>query len=92
MIKSVLYHKVKNFDNWKKAFDSFKDFRKASGEICYSVGNIEGTPNTAYVINTWESLEKLNSFLTSKELMEAMGDAGALEKPHILILNEVDKG
>jgi quinol monooxygenase YgiN len=92
MIKSVMHHNVKDFETWKKAFDGFYAFRKSSGELSYSVGNLHNEPNTAYVINTWDSLEKLDAFVNSQELKDAMMSADVLEEPHTLILNEVDKG
>lgn len=92
MIKSVMHHKVKDFSSWKKAFDGFLEFRKSKGELSYSVGYLHNDPNTAYVINTWESADVMNAFLNSEELKEAMGSAGALEAPNILILNELEKG
>jgi quinol monooxygenase YgiN len=92
MIKSVMYHKVQDFATWKKAFDGFSEFRKSSGELSFSVGNVKDEPNTAYVINSWDSVDKLHAFVTSKELEDAMKSAGVLEPPHTLILNELDKG
>jgi hypothetical protein len=92
MIKSVMYHKVQDFATWKKAFDGFSDFRKSSGELCYSVGHLKDEPNTACVTNSWESVEKFHTFVSSKELEDGMKSAGVLEQPHILIINELDKG
>ena len=92
MIKSVMYHKVKDFDIWKDAFDDFSEFRQSKGELSYSVGRLHGEPNTAYVINEWNSAGKLHDFVTSKELGEAMKSAGVLEPPQTLILEETDRG
>jgi quinol monooxygenase YgiN len=92
MIKSVMYHKVQDFATWKNAFDGFADFRKSSGELSYSVGNLFEDPNTAYVINTWDSVDVLNTFIQSKELEDAMKSAGVLEAPQTLIFNEVGEG
>ena len=92
MIKSVMYHKVQNFETWKDAFEGFYEFRKSSGELSYSVGNLHSDPNTAYAINTWESLEKLQAFVSSTELEDAMKSAGVLEPPHTLVFNELDQG
>jgi len=92
MIKSVMYHNVQDFDTWKKAFDGFYDFRKSSGELSFSVGTLHDKPNTAYVINTWESLEKLDAFVNSKALKDAMMASGVLEPPHTLVFNEMGKG
>lgn len=92
MVKSFMYHKVQNFEKWKAAFDSFIELRKKAGEIDYSVGTLQNEPNTAYVFNTWGSIEQLEAFLGADELKEAMGAAGVLEAPTVIILDEVNKG
>ena len=92
MIKSVMYHKVEDFNKWKEAFDSFNDIRQSKGELSYSVGTIHGDSNNVYVINEWESVDVLQEFVNSKELGEAMKSAGVLEPPHTLILEEIEKG
>ncbi len=92
MVKSIIYHKVANFKVWKKEFDSFYEDRKLAGERSFSVGHLEGDPNTAYVINEWDDLESYQAFLNSPELSDKMKSAGVLEAPHSLILNELNKG
>ena len=92
MIKSLMYHKVQDFKKWKEAFEGFREVRKAAGEIDFSVGTLHNEPNTAYVINTWGSMEQFNAFVGADDLKQAMGEAGVLEAPHIIILHETDKG
>lgn len=87
-----MYHKVEDFDIWKKAFDGFSGIRKSSGEKSFSVGTIHNEPNTAYVINEWESEEVLQAFLGNADLAEAMKASGVLEAPHTLILSEHENG
>lgn len=92
MIKSLMYHKVEDFNTWKTAFDGFLNFRKSAGEHSYSVGNLHDQPNTVFVINEWESLDAMRAFENSTELANAMKSAGVLEQPTTLILNEVENG
>ena len=92
MVKSLMYHKVQDFGKWKSAFDGFIEIRKKAGEIDYSVGTLHNEPNTAYVINTWGSIEQFEAFLGADDLKEAMGAAGVLEAPTVIILDEVEKG
>lgn len=90
MIKTLMYHKVADFDKWKEAFDSFKPFREKAGELNYSVGSIHGQPNTAYVINGWKTIEAFEAFVGSPDLADAMKGAGVLELPHTLIMSEME--
>jgi len=92
MIKTMIYHKVKDFNNWKKGFDQLSNFRKSSGELGFSVGTLHNEPNTAYVINEWDSLDVFQKFVESDELANAMKSAGVIEEPHSLILSEVENG
>lgn len=92
MVKTLMYHKVQDFGKWKAAFEGFIDVRKKAGEIDFSFGTLHNEPNTAYVINTWSSFEQVEGFLSNGELKEAMGAAGVLEAPTVIILNESGKG
>lgn len=92
MIKTLMYHKVKDFTIWKAGFDGFLDTRKAAGEVDYSVGTVNGEPNTAYVLNSWKSLEAFQAFVSSPELKAGMEQAGVLEPPTTIILSELNKG
>ncbi len=92
MVKSLIYHKVANFEAWKKEFDSFYKDRKLAGERSYSIGHLKGDPSTAYVINEWDDLASYEAFLNSPELSEKMKNAGVMEAPHSIIFEELNKG
>lgn len=92
MIKTLMYHKVNDFGKWKEAFDNFSGIRKSAGEQSFSVGTLNNEPNTAYVINEWDSVEAVEAFLGNPKLAEAMKAAGVLEAPNTIILNELEKG
>ena len=89
MVKTIFLHKVKDFTAWKNVFDSFLPTRSKFGEKSFSVGTVLGEPNTAYVINEWDSIENFNAFRNSSDLKSAMMNAGVLEEPKITILDEV---
>ena len=92
MIKTLMYHKVQDFNKWKEAFEAFADTRKAAGELDFSIGTLQNEPNTAYVINSWESVKHFEAFVGADELKVAMGAAGVLEAPHTIILEETNNG
>lgn len=92
MVRTLMYHKVKDFEKWKSAFDGFIDVRKGAGEIDFSLGTLHNEPNTAYVITTWENIEKFEAFMGAPDLKAAMGAAGVIEAPTTIILNEISKG
>ncbi len=88
--KSLIYHKVKDYGLWKKAFDDFFEKRAESGELSYEVGVLEDDPNTVYVFNTWKSQDHYNKFKDDEELKEKMEEAGVTEPPKFLLLNKLE--
>ena len=88
--KSLIYHKVKDFGVWKKAFDDFFAKREKSGELSYEVGVLEDDPNTVYVFNTWKSQDHYKKFKDDEELKQKMEEAGVIEPPKFLLLNKLE--
>tara|TARA_R100001369_G_scaffold48565_1_gene75098 strand:+ start:59075 stop:59773 length:699 start_codon:yes stop_codon:yes gene_type:complete len=88
--KSLIYHKVKDYDKWKEAFDEFLPIREANGELSYEVGILEDDPNTVYVLNTWKSKDDYNKFKETAALKDKMNEAGVSEAPTFLYLNQLE--
>lgn len=88
--KSLIYHKVKDYDKWKEAFDEFQPIREANGELSYEVGILEDDPNTVYVLNTWKSKDDYNKFKETAALKDKMNEAGVREAPTFLYLNQLE--
>jgi ketosteroid isomerase-like protein len=87
IVKVVVYHEVKDFAQWKPAFNQgLPALREAGGRNC-EIGMLQGDPNTAYVISEWPSVEAFQSFFSNPKLKESMGEAGVVGKPTILILD-----
>lgn len=86
--KTMVYHKVNNFSQWKKVFDSLSDKRQEAGEISSEVGTFLDEPNTVYVINEWKSMEAALAFFNSKDLNIAMQNASVVDKPKFLFLEK----
>ncbi len=88
--KSLIYHKVKDYDKWKKAFDGFQPIREENGELSYEVGVLEDEPNIVYVFNTWKSEEHYKKFRETAALKDKMNEAGVSEAPTFLYLNKLE--
>jgi quinol monooxygenase YgiN len=88
--KSLIYHKVKDYGVWKKAFDAYLPQREKNGELSYEVGILEDDPNTVYVFNTWKSKDHYKQFMENEELKEKMDEAGVTEPPTFLLLNKLE--
>jgi len=88
MASILITHKVKDFAEWKKFFDSKIDFRKANGELSTQIFRDNSDPNSLTVINKWNSMEHALKFAQSPELKASMEAAGVLGTPVMHFLNE----
>ena len=89
MATVIVQHKVKDFAEWKKTFDSAIEMRKSAGELSAQVFRDAEDPNSLTVINQWDSIENAQKFVQSPELKAAMEKAGVAGPPMITFLNEV---
>lgn len=87
LVKVIVYHKVKDFNEWKSVFDEGKPQRMAAGELHAEVGTLHDDPTTAYVISEWISLESFQNFFADPALQKSMTEAGVIGKPTVLILD-----
>lgn len=92
MAQLFVKHKVKNYPEWKKVFDGFKETRKASGEKNYHIFHPDSDPNSLFAIFEWDNLENARKFAGSPELKGAMQNAGVVEQPEIYFLEEYASG
>jgi quinol monooxygenase YgiN len=84
----LVQHKVKDFAEWKKGFDSAVGMRKSFGELSAQVLRDASDPNSLTIINKWDSLENAQKFAHSPELKAAMEKAGVAGAPTVNFLNE----
>ncbi len=88
MPSMIIQHKVKDYAEWKKVFDSASSLRASSGELSAQIFRDANDPNSITTINKWTSLENAQKFAHSPELMAAMEKAGVVGAPNVHFLNE----
>jgi|SRR5450432_574733 len=74
-------HKVKDFDAWKKVYDSDKQARMDAGLTDRVLGFLNGDHNNVTLVFSVADVEKAKAFGNSKELQEKMMKAGVIGKP-----------
>ena len=84
----LIQHKVKDFAEWKKVFDSAASMRTSGGELSAQIFRDASDPNSITTINKWNSLENAQKFAHSPELKAAMEKAGVVGAPNVYFLNE----
>jgi quinol monooxygenase YgiN len=88
MASMLVQHKVKDFKEWKKVYDSALDLRKSNGELSDSIYRDANDPNNLTIMFKWDSLENAQKYAQSPELKAAMQNAGVDGPPTIFFLNE----
>jgi quinol monooxygenase YgiN len=88
MATVLIQHKVKDFAEWKKVFDSAAGMRSSNGELSAQVFRDASDPDSLTVINKWDSLENAQKFVHSPDLKAAMEKAGVVGPPTVFFLNE----
>lgn len=76
-------HKVKDFDAWKKAFDSHKQTRIDAGLMDRSVAYSLTDNHIVTVVFSVTDLEKAKAFMNSEDLKKKMAEAGVEGPPTI---------
>lgn len=92
MAHLLIRHKVKDYPAWKKIFDGFIDTRRASGEKSYQLFHPDDDPNNLVAFFEWDTLDNAKKFVSGKELKEAMGNAGVVERPEVYFLEKYTNG
>jgi hypothetical protein len=87
----IVRHRVKNFDNWKKVFDSMFDIRRSHGWISAIVFRDGADPNMVTVVNRVKDLDGAKRYGGSAELRAGMEKAGVQGPPEVFFVEEVEE-
>ena len=87
----MITHKVKDWDAWKKEFDSHKQARMDAGLIDRGLGYSDGDNHMVGIVFAVTDMQKANAFLNSKDLKDKMAKAGVEGQPTFFFYNIVQK-
>jgi hypothetical protein len=87
----LVMHKVKDFDTWKKAFDSHKQMRMDAGLSDRIIATNIDDNHMVDVVFSISDMAKAKAFMNSKELKDKMAEAGVEGKPTVFIYNVVQQ-
>ncbi|MBL0355931.1 MAG: hypothetical protein IPP72_03170 [Chitinophagaceae bacterium] len=79
----MIMHKVKDWDAWKKEFDSHKQVRADAGLTDRAVGFSIGDNHNVIVVDAVNDLKKAEAFAKSKDLKDRMTAAGVESAPEM---------
>jgi hypothetical protein len=79
MVTAFVQHRVKDYDAWRRVYDSVADMQKTGGVVAESVYRAEGDPNIVMVSHQFSSISAAHDFFDSQALGDAMRRAGVEE-------------
>jgi len=88
MPSMLVQHHVKDYQAWKKVYDSVAGFRHSSGELTDQIYHDASDSNKLTLLFKWDSLANAQKFAQSAELKAAMERAGVDAPPVISFLKE----
>lgn len=86
---AIVIHRVKNFDNWRNAFNAHAKARYEAGILSTHISTDVQDPDLVSVYLESSDLHELNAFLTSKSLFEAMKNSGVIGMPEIHLISPI---
>ncbi len=86
----IIKHRVADFAQWKKVFDSMTPARKEYGWLGHTVLRDAQDPNVVTIINRVKDLDGAKRYGASAEIKNAMKDGGVQGPPDISFLDSVD--
>lgn len=87
----IMTHKVKDWDAWKKEYDSHKQIRLDAGLVERSVGHIVDDNHMVTLVFAVTDMAKAKAFMASKDLKDKMTAAGVEGPPTIFYYNVAKK-
>ena len=85
----IISHKIKDWDAWKKAFDSHKQARIDAGLTDRAVSHAWGDPHVVSVVLYVSDMKKADDFVKSKDLRDKMTEGGVVGTPDIFFYHVV---
>jgi hypothetical protein len=76
MVRSVILHRVKDYDAWRQVYDDFADVQRQGGVVAEEVLRSLDDPNDVLVTHDFDDAASAKAFFASEELHDAMSRAG----------------
>jgi hypothetical protein len=84
----LVRHKVADFPEWKRVFDSHASAQRQAGlSVKHLFRNTEN-PNEVFILFEAQTLEGARGFVTAPDVPEAQHSSGVLDTPDIYYLEQ----
>jgi hypothetical protein len=88
MVRMFVRHTVRDYRAWRRVYDAFRGEQRRMGVRRQAVFRSTDNPNDITVAHDFQSLRAARAFVRSRELKEAMQDAGVRSRPAIWFVKE----
>ena len=85
---TIVRHKVKDYRNWKKAFDAHASAQTAAGLTKPRVFRSADDRNETVILMDYKDLKKAKTFGASTDLKKAMEAAGVVDQATIYFVEQ----
>ncbi len=85
----LVRHKVADFSNWKRVFDSHSAARQEAGLGAERVLRNVDDPNEVFLLLEVADLDKARGFVSSPEALEGKKQSGVVDNPDIYYLSMI---
>jgi hypothetical protein len=87
--RAIINFKVKDYDAWKKVFDSDKQERMNAGITDRAIGQYIDDPHMVSLVMVIADMKKATDFMHTKELKHRMDSAGVVGAPDVFFYHVV---
>ncbi len=88
MAKLYVHHKIKDYSEWRKAFDNLTTQRTNFGCTGHQVFRSPSDPLEITILTDWHTVDEAKAYAMSNDLKEGMKNAGVVSQPDVLFLAE----
>lgn len=85
----IIFHKVKDWEAWKKSFDGHKQARIDGGLTDRAISTFVDDPHMVSVVLVVNDMKKAQDFMNSKDLKDKMNEAGVEGAPDIFFYHVI---
>jgi len=82
----LVRHKVREYHEWKRVFDTHKDAQRHAGLRIEKVMRNLYEPNEVFLLFEVMDLARARGFVSSSEVSDAQTQSGVVDKPDIYFL------
>jgi quinol monooxygenase YgiN len=90
MVTLFVKHAVKDYANWKRAYDSLGPTRQAMGVVGASVHRDANDPNLITVTHQFDDLNSATAFVDSEDLRATMMRGGVEGEPDVWFAEDIE--